>query len=128
MDTLITKDIRISVETFYKPEYSHPIEGKYIFAYRVLIENIGSETVQLLRRHWIISDSMGIIREVEGEGVIGQKPVLNPGESHQYISWSNLSSELGTMHGTYLMKKMTNQVEFKVIIPRFSLLAPYKLN
>jgi ApaG protein len=128
MDTLITKDIRISVETFYKPEYSHPIEGKYIFAYRVLIENIGSETVQLLRRHWIISDSMGIIREVEGEGVIGQKPVLNPGESHQYISWSNLSSELGTMHGTYLMKKMTNQAEFKVIIPRFSLLAPYKLN
>ncbi|MCH2084705.1 MAG: Co2+/Mg2+ efflux protein ApaG [Saprospiraceae bacterium] len=128
MDTLITKDIRISVETFYKPEYSNPIEGKYIFAYRVLIENIGSETVQLLRRHWIISDSTGVIREVEGEGVIGQKPVLNPGESHQYISWSNLSSELGTMHGTYLMKKLVNHAEFKVDIPRFSLLAPYKLN
>ena len=128
MDTLITKDIRISVETFYKPEYSNPIEGKYIFAYRVLIENIGSETVQLLRRHWIISDSTGVIREVEGEGVIGQKPVLNPGESHQYISWSNLSSELGTMHGTYLMKKLVNHAVFKVDIPRFSLLAPYKLN
>lgn len=128
MDTLITHDIRVSVETFYKPEYSHPIEGKYIFAYRVLIENIGSETVQLLRRHWIISDSTGVVREVEGEGVIGQKPVLNPGESHQYVSWSSLSTELGTMHGTYLMRKMTDQSEFKVDIPRFSLLAPYKLN
>ena len=128
MDTLITQNIKVSVETFYKPEYSKPVEGKYIFAYRITIENLGNATVQLLRRHWIICDSTGVFREVEGEGVIGKQPILSPGESHQYVSWSSLFTELGTMHGTYLMHRQSDDCQFEVQIPRFTLLAPYKLN
>jgi ApaG protein len=128
MDTLTTNDIKVSVETFYQSGYSNPLEEKYIFAYRITIENLGDQTVQLLRRHWIIKDSSGEIREVEGEGVIGKQPVLAPGEIHQYMSWCPLRTELGKMSGSYLMIHQSNGKEFHVNIPEFRLVAPFRMN
>jgi ApaG protein len=128
MDTLITNGIKISVETFYQDEYSRPIEHKYIFAYRITIENLSPHTIQLLRRHWHIFDSNGILKEVEGEGVVGQQPVLPPGESHQYISWCQLGTDSGKMSGTYTMERQSDGDLFQVEIPSFRLTAPFKAN
>lgn len=128
MEALITRGIKVSVETFYQPAYSHPLEMKYIFSYHITIENLSSETVQLLRRHWYIYDSNGVIREVEGEGIIGKQPILQPGESHQYASWSPLMTEMGKMYGTYLFARDSDGEQFRVKIPEFQLLAPFKLN
>lgn len=128
METLITKGIKISVETFYQPTYSKPLESQFVFAYRVTIENLSAETVQLLRRHWIIVDSNGINREVEGEGVIGKQPILEPGQTHQYVSWANINTSIGKMFGNYLMVRHADEVEFDVEIPEFKLIAPFILN
>jgi ApaG protein len=128
METLITNGIRVSVETQYQPTYSRPLELKYIFSYHITIENLSSETVQLLRREWEIFDSNGVIRKVEGEGVIGKQPVLAPGESHQYASWSPLTTEMGKMSGVYIFRRDVDNHEFRVDIPDFRLIAPFKLN
>jgi ApaG protein len=128
METLTTQGITVKVETFYEEEHSRPREQKYIFAYRITIENHSGETVQLLRRYWQIQDSSGWSREVEGEGVIGQQPVLEPGESHQYISWCPISTDIGKMSGYYTMIRSADLEEFIVRIPDFKLISPYKLN
>ena len=128
MDTLITNDVRISVEAFYQPNYSKPDAGEYVFAYRITIENLNPFTVQLLRRHWLIFDSAGERREVEGEGVIGKQPILQPGGVHQYVSWSNLNSEIGSMQGTYQFSRADTNEIFEVDIPVFRLITPYRLN
>ena len=82
MVTKITDGVKISVETVYQPEYSNPANNHFMFAYKITIENLTDYTVQLMRRHWYIFDSNGTHREVEGEGVVGQQPVIDPGESH----------------------------------------------
>jgi ApaG protein len=128
MDVLITQGIKISVETFYLPEESIPVRNKFIHAYRITIENQSAHTVQLLRRHWYIIESNGIKREVEGEGVIGLQPVLAPGESHQYTSWSPLMTDVGKMYGTYLMMRTADEKTFQVNIPEFKLVPSFKLN
>ncbi len=128
METLITKGIRISVETFYQHEYSRPVEYKYIFAYRITIDNLSQHTIQLLRRKWYIFDSNGSVKEVEGDGVVGQQPILKPGESHQYISWCQLATDTGKMQGTYTMEKKDDGELFQVEIPAFRLIAPFKGN
>ena len=101
MDTKITRDIRVSVETNYQMNYSNPLENKYIFSYSVTIENRGNETVRLLRRHWNIIDATAIHRVVNGDGVVGQQPILEPGNTWQYSSWCHLLSDVGRMWGTY---------------------------
>ncbi len=128
METLTTKDIKISVETFYQEKQSNPAESKYIFAYRITIQNLGETTVQLLRRYWRIVDSNGDIREVEGEGIVGQQPILASGESHQYVSWCPLLTDVGQMNGHYQMLDRTYQQNFEVQIPAFRLIAPFKQN
>lgn len=128
MNTLTSNGIRVTVETYFQPEHSRPREQKYIYAYRITIENMSNVTVQLLRRHWIIMDSNGITREVEGEGVIGKQPVLKPGESHQYISWTHLITDIGYMKGQYLMQSLPDGKQFKVKIPRFVMIYPSKMN
>lgn len=128
METLITKGIRISIETSFQPQYSNVLANKFIFAYRVTIENLSPYTVQLMRRHWQIIDSNGIRREVEGEGVIGQQPVLEPGETHQYVSWCHLHTGLGKMLGTYQMQDCLTKEQFQAHIPEFELVAPFQLN
>lgn len=128
MVTKITDGVKVTVETIYQPEYSNPINEHFMFAYKVHIENLTDYSVQLLRRHWYIFDSNGTHREVEGEGVVGQQPVIEPGESHEYVSGCNLKTDMGSMKGTYQMRRMVDDDEFNVNIPEFFLIAPYKLN
>ncbi len=128
MTAEVTNGIKVSVETAYEPNRSNPVHQHYYFAYRITIENFSGTTVQLLRRQWFIFDSIGTKSEVEGEGVVGFQPILSPGESHQYISGCNLTSELGKMYGTYQMIDKTTKEKFDVKIPEFILIAPFKLN
>ena len=128
MVSKVTDGITISVEQFYQPDYSNPLQMEFMFAYRIPIENNNSFPVQLLRRHWIICDSNAEQKEVEGEGVIGIQPIIPPNEQYQYISGCNLKSELGKMYGTYLMKNINTQQRFDVKIPVFQMEAPLKRN
>ncbi len=128
METLITNSIKVSAEPFYQESYSKPLELKFVFAYRITIENLGTETAQLLRRHWHIVDATGLAREVEGEGVVGQQPVLEPGAKHQYVSWCPIPTEIGKMFGVFLFERKSDGTTFEVQIPEFQLLAPFILN
>lgn len=124
----ITKGVKVSVETEYQPEHSSPGQFHYVFTYRITIENHSQYTVQLLRRHWHIFDANHIIRELEGEGVVGQQPVLEAGQSHQYVSGCNLKSGIGKMYGTFLMERNMDGKKFKVKIPEFTMIVPFRLN
>ena len=128
MVSKISEGVTISVETFYQPDQSNPVNSEYMFAYRITIENNNSFPVKLLRRHWFIFDSDSTHREVEGEGVIGIQPEINSGEKYQYISGCNLRTEVGKMHGTYFMENMSNKRMFYVNIPSFEMVVPFKLN
>lgn len=128
MVSKISEGVQISVETFYQAEYSNVANNEYMFAYRVNVENTNNFPVKLLYRHWFIFDSNGTTREVEGEGVIGVQPVINPGESYQYVSGCNLASEIGRMRGDYLFENVYNKKQFSAIIPSFEMLVPFKLN
>lgn len=124
----VTEGVSVTVETFFQPRQSNPIASEYLFAYRITIENLSTMPVKLLRRHWHIIDSNGSYREVEGEGVIGQQPVIEPSGSHQYVSACSLRTDMGKMHGTYLMENLYNKKLFKVAIPEFQMIAPFKGN
>lgn len=128
MVTAITEGIKVSVETVYQPEYSNPANEHFMFAYRVEISNLTEYSIQLLRRQWFIFDSNNSTREVEGEGVVGLQPILEPGESHVYVSGCNLKSDMGSMRGNYTMQNLVQETTFKVEIPEFQLIVPYKLN
>jgi ApaG protein len=99
-----------------------------VFTYRITIENQSEYTIQLLRRHWLISDAGFTAREVEGDGVVGQQPVLEPGQNHQYVSGCNLKSGIGKMVGTYQMERIVDGVKFQVVVPEFTMIAPIRLN
>ena len=124
----ITDGVKVSVETLYQAEYSNPANEHYMFAYKIKIENLGDFSVQLLTRHWDIFDSNGNHREVEGEGVVGLQPIIEPGEWHEYVSGCNLQTEIGSMKGTYEMLRLSDQTELIVNIPEFALIVPYKMN
>jgi ApaG protein len=128
MTSKISEGVRISVETFYQQDYSNPMAGEYMFAYRITIENNNTFPVKLLRRHWHIFDTNGQNREVEGDGVVGVQPILNPGEQYQYVSGCNLRTEMGKMHGTYLMENLNSKQNFSVNIPMFEMIVPFKMN
>jgi ApaG protein len=128
MPTTTTQGVTVTVTTNYLPDYSSPAQEHFVFAYRIDIRNNSEYTVKLLRRHWFISDANGTVREVEGEGVVGRQPVLEPGESHQYMSGCNLKSGMGKMQGTYLMERLANGDQFQVNIPEFTLMVPYRMN
>ncbi len=128
MTTQITSGVKISVESTYQSEYSNPDQGHFMFAYRITIENLSEHTVQLVRRHWNIFDSIGSHSQVDGDGVVGEQPILNPGDTHQYVSGCNLKSEMGFMEGYYEMIRELDQSIFHVHIPRFNLIASYRHN
>ncbi|MGV3541094.1 MAG: Co2+/Mg2+ efflux protein ApaG [Rufibacter sp.] len=128
MDTKTTQGVTVHVTTNYLPDYSSPAQQHFVFAYKITIENNSEFTVKLLRRHWHIYDSNNEVREVEGEGVVGQQPVLEPGESHQYVSGCNLKTSIGKMAGTFLMERLVDGRQLNVTIPEFTLIVPYKLN
>jgi ApaG protein len=117
MISKLSEGVQISVETFYQPDYSNPVNNEFMFAYRITIENHNNFPVQLHRRHWHIFDSNGEYREVEGEGVVGQ-----------YVSGCNLKTELGKMFGKYVMENVNNKMTFEVNIPAFEMIVPYKMN
>jgi ApaG protein len=124
--TQTTQGIQVSVLTEYQPEHSHP--GHFVFTYKIAIENNSEQTVQLLRRRWHIFDSNGTTREVEGEGVVGQQPVLEPGERYEYVSGCNLRTSIGRMKGTYQMERVVDGKMLTVSIPEFVMIVPYRLN
>ncbi|MDB5201592.1 MAG: apaG [Ferruginibacter sp.] len=128
MTSKISGGVTITVETFYQQEYSNPLNGEFMFAYKITLENNNVFPVKLLRRHWHIYDSNGTMREVEGEGVVGVQPVIEPGKSYQYISGCNLRSEMGKMLGTYLLENIHNKKQFNISIPSFEMHAPFKMN
>lgn len=128
MPTAITHDIGVSVTARFEPQQSAPAEQRYLFSYRITIANRGHRAVQLLRRHWIIFDSLMAGREVEGPGVVGKLPVLGPGEQFTYTSYCDLRSSMGRMRGEYRMRHLDDGSEFTVDIPAFDLHLPHAAN
>ena len=128
MVSKISEGVEVSVETYYQPDYSNPVAGEFMFAYRITLENHNNFPVKLHRRHWYIIDSNGTHREVEGDGVVGVQPIIQPGEKYQYVSGCNLRTELGTMYGTYEMENLFNKASFEVNIPVFEMVVPFKMN
>lgn len=118
----VTNDIKVTVRPVYLDGQSEAINHKFVFAYFITIDNLGALPVQLLRRHWIIRHSSGKTEEVEGEGVVGKQPLIDPGRSHEYNSYCILETMEGSMEGSYLMQR-SNGEQLSVIIPLFSLRA-----
>ena len=128
MVTQITRGIKISVNTSFEGTYFKNYKIHFAFSYEITIENYSKDSVQLITRHWEIFDSLNEIEVVDGEGVIGKKPVLKPGETHTYSSGCLLSSPHGAMKGFFNMINFTTTKNFRVIVPVFRLSAPYALN
>lgn len=123
----VTRDIRVEVLARYSPENSRPQQDEWVFQYTVRITNQGHETVQLLSRHWIITDALEHVEEVRGPGVVGERPVLAPGQSFKYSSWCPLKTPMGMMHGTYQMVR-PDGTQFDIEIAPFALKARYAVN
>ena len=123
----VTNNVRVEVESQYAPERSQPFQSEWIFDYTVRITNERDETVQLLSRHWIITDATGHTEETNGSGVVGEQPVLGPGESFQYTSWCQLRTSGGVMRGTYQMVTEDGE-HFDVEIAPFALHEPYTVH
>ncbi|MCX8081255.1 MAG: Co2+/Mg2+ efflux protein ApaG [Bacteroidia bacterium] len=128
MVSITTHDIRVSVESRFLFERSDPKNNFYFFVYFITIENHSPFTVQLLRRHWEITDSLGEKRMVDGEGVVGETPILEPGKFYTYNSGCDLKSEFGKMRGYYIFKRLFDEKEFLVTIPEFVLEVKGKWN
>jgi ApaG protein len=123
--TATTRGIEVGVETFYLEEQSDPGAGTWVWAYRVRIANAGPETVQLLRRTWRITDGQGRLNLVEGPGVVGEQPVLRPGEAFEYTSGTPLNTPSGFMEGSYHMMVTATGEMFDAAVPAFSLDSPH---
>ena len=121
----ITQGIRVTVESVYLDRQSEPENNRFVWAYRVTIANEGRETVQLLTRHWKITDGLGQRHEVQGPGVVGEQPVLKPGESFEYTSGTPLATPSGIMVGSYRMQTASGET-FDAVVPAFSLDSPYE--
>lgn len=123
MVTAITEGISVSIEVTYQAEFSNPNQHHFVFTYKVTIENRSSSTFQLMRRKWEIFDAAENPKSVEGLGVVGQQPILEPGESHSYVSGCNLKSGLGKMKGVYYMEKLSDGRIIEVVVPEFQMIA-----
>ncbi len=120
-----TRSITVTVEPFYLDDQSVPEENHFVWAYHVRIENHGEQTVQLLTRFWRITDSLGNVQEVRGDGVVGEQPILNPGESFEYTSGTPLPTPSGIMVGAYQMLAQSGE-RFEIDVPAFSLDSPHQ--
>lgn len=120
-------NIEVLVQTEYLPEQSSPEDNRFVFAYHIAITNYGHSSAQLLNRHWIITDGNQRIREVQGEGVVGQQPLILPGETYTYSSGTLMETSVGSMHGYYEMIDARGKI-FKAIIPPFTLALPNHLH
>jgi ApaG protein len=122
-----TRGVRVSVQSEYAPDRSRPADNQWFFLYTITIANEGHDTVQLLSRHWIITDGSGHVEEVRGPGVVGQQPVLEPGQSFTYTSGCPLGTPFGKMEGTYQMTSKGGEF-FDVTIAPFTLSEPYTVH
>ena len=122
-----TRGVRVLVESRFLEEQSQPAAERFAFAYRVRIENVGSEVVQLRTRHWVITDSYKHVEEVRGPGVIGEQPTLRPGQAFEYTSRAILRTQRGSMKGSYQMVTEGGE-QFDAVIAEFALERPYSLN
>jgi ApaG protein len=127
MSDTTTRGVRVEVKSAFVPERSSPKDNHYFFAYRVRISNVGEETVHLVSREWIITDADGNVEQVTGPGVVGEQPVLEPGESFEYTSFCPLTTSLGSMHGSYQMVGASGE-RFDAEIAPFSLAVPNAIN
>jgi ApaG protein len=127
MSDTTTRGIRIQVESIYVEERSDPQESYFFFAYHVVISNVGSETAQLMSREWIITDSDGNVERVEGDGVVGEQPILEPGQVFEYTSFCPLRTSMGSMQGSYLMRPVGGE-PFRAEIAAFTLAVPGVVN
>jgi ApaG protein len=127
MSEAVTQSIRVEVLARHSPENSKPHEGEWVFEYTVRITNQGEDTVQLVSRHWIITDALDHTQEVKGPGVIGEQPVLAPGASFKYSSWCPLQTPTGMMRGTYQMVRAGGE-QFEIEIAPFGLKARYTVH
>ena len=128
MVTQITSNIKISVITSYEGTYYKAYQMLYAFSYQITIENLSSDVVQLQARHWDIFDSLNETETVEGEGVVGQTPIIVPGERYVYSSGCMLKGAVGAMNGFYTLANFSNNTFFKVQIPTFKLIVPFAVN
>ncbi len=128
MTTKVTKGIKVSVSTNFEGTFFKNYKMHYAFGYTVTIENQSNDSVQLTSRHWEIYDSLNDLEIMDGEGVVGKKPVIEPGESHTYNSGCLLASPIGAMRGHYNMVNFTSKEKFRVHIPKFKFSAPFILN
>lgn len=128
MVSAITQDIRVRVKTGYQPDFSEPEASIFFFAYHISISNLGSEKVKLLKRHWNIQDSLGFERIIEGPGVVGEQPELDPGMTHNYQSGCQFTTEIGRMWGYYIFERLADGEQFKVEIPCFTMAVPYVMS
>lgn len=128
MSNTLTRGIRIVVRPRYLPEQSAPDAGQYLFAYHITVRNEGQETVQLLSRHWVITDGEGHIEEVRGPGVVGKQPTLRPGEQFEYTSGCPLTTPVGSMRGAFTMQRLDGTERFDADILPFTLAMPRALN
>lgn len=122
-----THGIQVEVRSEYLPEPSNPAEGRYVFAYHIRISNHGLRTTRLMTRHWVITDAEARVQEVRGDGVIGERPLLAPGESFEYTSGTVMATPVGSMHGSYGMIDEVGE-RFETPIPAFTLAVPRMLN
>ncbi|MGX9966217.1 Co2+/Mg2+ efflux protein ApaG [Roseomonas sp. F4] len=122
----ITRGVRVTVRSFYLEDQSEPERGHFVWAYRIAIANEGAETVQLLKRSWRITDAQGRVQQVHGEGVVGEQPVLAPGEQFEYTSGTPLPTPSGFMAGAYHMVVTKTGEPFDVAVPTFSLDSPHQ--
>ena len=120
-------EITVSAAVQYLPEQSDEKAGRYVFAYTISIRNTGNATAQLISRHWIITDSQGLVQEVRGLGVVGEQPVLQPGAQHEYTSGTSIATPVGTMRGSYQMVA-EDGTRFEAPIPEFTLSVPRVLH
>ena len=123
----VTHDVRVEVIARYAEEHSQPMEARWVFQYTVRITNLGSDTVQLISRHWIITDAQGLVQEVRGLGVVGAQPLLQPGETFEYTSGTSIATPVGTMRGAYQMVAQDG-TRFEAAIPEFTLSVPRVLH
>lgn len=128
MKTALTYGVKITVESIYRKDLSNTENGLFFFNYRIVIENKNDFDIQLKTRYWFIFDSLNPAREVEGEGIVGEQPILSPGRKHVYVSGCDLHSEVGYMQGYYVFEQLDTKKTFEVEVPRFSLITKPKLN
>jgi ApaG protein len=128
MNTKTTEGVKISVETAFNPKLSVLEENSFVFEYLITIKNSNLDSVQLLSRTWYIFDTLDEPKEIEGPGVVGEQPILDLNQEHKYRSYCELKSEIGYMEGFYTFINLRTKAKFKVLIPRFNLILPSRLN